>query len=87
VTHERNCFKLIAHVRMSNPRGRRIEPSQTFSSYGRVLKNEILYTYIRMTHYKLFSTILLTCKVSTSSNNYRLPHHPSITKSPLHNDT
>jgi hypothetical protein len=29
----------------------------------------ILYIYIRMTHYKLFSAILLTCKMSTSSTN------------------
>jgi hypothetical protein len=32
----------------------------------------ILYTYIRITHYKSFSSILLTCKVSTSSTNYQI---------------
>jgi hypothetical protein len=47
----------------------------------------IIYTYIRMTHYKLFSVILLTCKVSTSSTNYQLPHHAPIDKSPLHHAT
>jgi hypothetical protein len=44
----------------------------------------ILYTYIKMTYYKSFSIILLTCKVSTSSTNCQVSHHPTIDKSPLH---
>jgi hypothetical protein len=47
----------------------------------------ILYTYIKMTYYKSFSIILLTCKVSTSSINCQLSHHPLITKSLLHHAT
>jgi hypothetical protein len=47
----------------------------------------IIYTYIRMTHYKLFSVILLTYKMSTSSTNYQLLHHPPNDKSPLHHAT
>jgi hypothetical protein len=30
---------------------------------------KIIYIYIRMTHYKLFSVIILICKISTSFNN------------------
>jgi hypothetical protein len=48
------------------------------------IMTQILYTYITMTHYKSFSAILLTCKVSTSSTNYQLPHHPTIDKSLLY---
>jgi hypothetical protein len=35
----------------------------------------ILYTYIRITYHKLFSAILLTCKLFTSFTNYQLSNH------------
>jgi hypothetical protein len=38
----------------------------------------ILYTYIRMTHYKSFNTIFLTCKVSILSTNYQMTHHSQL---------
>jgi hypothetical protein len=38
----------------------------------------ILFTYIRMTHYKSFSAILLTCKVFISSTNCQMTHHPQL---------
>jgi hypothetical protein len=40
-----------------------------------VTTNDTLYIYIRMTHYKLFSVILLTCKMYTSSINYQMTHY------------
>jgi hypothetical protein len=33
---------------------------------------QIIYTYIRMTHYKSFSAILLACKMFTSSIKYQI---------------
>jgi hypothetical protein len=38
----------------------------------------ILYTYIRITHYKSFSAILLICNVSTSSTNCQMTHHSQL---------
>jgi hypothetical protein len=35
----------------------------------------IIYTYISMTHYKLFSVILLICNVSISFTNCQLSYH------------
>jgi hypothetical protein len=43
----------------------------------------VLYLYF----YDSFDSILLTCKVFTSSINYQLSHHSSIIKSPLHHTT
>jgi hypothetical protein len=47
----------------------------------------ILCTYIRITQYKLFSVILWTYKVLTSSTNYQLTHHISTDKSQLYDVT
>jgi hypothetical protein len=47
----------------------------------------ILYTYIKITHYKLFSVIILTYKLSILSINYQLPHHLTINKLSLHHVT
>jgi hypothetical protein len=40
--------------------------------------SQILYTYIRNAHYKLFSVILLTCKMPTSFTNCQLTYHPQL---------
>jgi hypothetical protein len=70
------------HRFLSRDAGALVIPTPAHAIVG-----HIIYTYIRMTHYKLFSAIFLTYKVSTSPINYQLSHHPTIDKSLLHHTT
>jgi hypothetical protein len=73
-------------LRYSHDRNERVLPTGKITG-GLVKNKQIIYTYIRMIHYKLFNIILFTYKMFISSINYQLSYYPSITKSPLHHTT